>query len=217
MKEVRYIISDASRKLKVEPHVLRYWEEELHLDIPRNEMGHRHYTEENMELLSKIKNLKEKGFQLKAIKLALPQIDQIDKMDEVNLYRLREELNLRAEGLDGSSLAVVKPEAGEVAQDPGQKMEQFKNIMRDLISDAIRENTQILSTSVSENISDNVIKEMDYLIRDKEEKEEERFRHLDEVIRGMQKTRQEAAAADSSMTKKKKERKKLFGRKNKQL
>lgn len=214
MKEVRYIISDASRKLKVEPHVLRYWEEELHLDIPRNEMGHRHYTEENMELLSKIKSLKEKGFQLKAIKLALPQIDQIDKMDEVNLYRLREELNQRAEGMDVNTLAVVKPEGEELSADPGQKMEQFKNIMRDLISDAIRENTQVLSNSVSEGISDNVIKEMDYLIRDKEEKEEERFRHLDEVIRGMQKTRQEAAAAaDSSVTKKKKEKKRLFGRK----
>lgn len=213
MKEVRYIISDASRKLKVEPHVLRYWEEELHLDIPRNEMGHRHYTEENMELLSKIKSLKEKGFQLKAIKLALPQIDQIDKMDEVNLYRLREELNQRAEGMDVNTLAVVKPEGEEISADPGQKMEQFKNIMRDLISDAIRENTQVLSNSVSEGISDNVIKEMDYLIRDKEEKEEERFRHLDEVIRGMQKTRQEAAAAaDSSVTKKKKEKKRLFGR-----
>lgn len=213
MKEVRYIISDASRKLKVEPHVLRYWEEELHLDIPRNEMGHRHYTEENMELLSKIKSLKEKGFQLKAIKLALPQIDQIDKMDEVNLYRLREELNQRAEGMDVNTLAVVKPEGEEISAEPGQKMEQFKNIMRDLISDAIRENTQVLSNSVSEGISDNVIKEMDYLIRDKEEKEEERFRHLDEVIRGMQKTRQEAAAAaDSSVTKKKKEKKRLFGR-----
>ena len=39
MDEVHYLISDASRKVDVEAHVLRYWEEELELDIPRNEMG----------------------------------------------------------------------------------------------------------------------------------------------------------------------------------
>jgi len=36
MDEVHYLISDASRKVDVEAHVLRYWEEELELDIPRN-------------------------------------------------------------------------------------------------------------------------------------------------------------------------------------
>ena len=41
MDEVHYLISDASRKVDVEVHVLRYWEEELELAIPRNEMGHR--------------------------------------------------------------------------------------------------------------------------------------------------------------------------------
>ena len=29
MDEVRYLISDASKKVDVETHVLRYWEEEL--------------------------------------------------------------------------------------------------------------------------------------------------------------------------------------------
>lgn len=38
MEEKRYIISDASKMLNVESHVLRYWEEELAINIPRNEM-----------------------------------------------------------------------------------------------------------------------------------------------------------------------------------
>ena len=33
------LISDASRMLGVESHVLRYWEEELNIVIPRNEWG----------------------------------------------------------------------------------------------------------------------------------------------------------------------------------
>ena len=46
MKEKRYSISEAARLLEVENHVLRYWEEELGLTIPRNELGHRYYREE---------------------------------------------------------------------------------------------------------------------------------------------------------------------------
>ena len=36
MKENKYTISEAARLLSVENHVLRYWEEELELKIPRN-------------------------------------------------------------------------------------------------------------------------------------------------------------------------------------
>lgn len=39
MADTHYLISDASRKVDVESHVLRYWEEELEMNIPRNEMG----------------------------------------------------------------------------------------------------------------------------------------------------------------------------------
>ena len=53
MGEKRYIISDASKMLGVESHVLRYWEEELNVSIPRNEMGHRYYTENHINLLKK--------------------------------------------------------------------------------------------------------------------------------------------------------------------
>ena len=47
MEKVRYMISDAAALAGVETHVLRYWEEELDLTIPRNEMGHRYYTRAN--------------------------------------------------------------------------------------------------------------------------------------------------------------------------
>ena len=71
MAEIHYLISDASKKVDVEAHVLRYWEEELELSIPRTEMGHRYYTEFHVRLFQQVKQLKEKGYQLKAIKAAL--------------------------------------------------------------------------------------------------------------------------------------------------
>jgi DNA-binding transcriptional MerR regulator len=91
--EKGYMISDAARILEVENHVLRYWEEELELAIPRNEMGHRYYREEEMKLLRSVKDLKEQGFQLKAIKKLLPDLEKFQKMEPKLLYQLREELN----------------------------------------------------------------------------------------------------------------------------
>lgn len=56
MDKQQYMISDAAALVNVESHVLRYWEEELELTVPRNEMGHRYYTKENIEQFMKIKN-----------------------------------------------------------------------------------------------------------------------------------------------------------------
>ena len=66
---MNYLISEAAKKVEVESHVLRYWEEELALPIKRNELGHRYYTSEDIERFIRIKNLKEQGLQLKAIRL----------------------------------------------------------------------------------------------------------------------------------------------------
>ena len=63
-----YLISDAAKQVQVESHVLRYWEEELKLPIKRNEMGHRYYTQEDIARFQEIKDLKEQGLQLKAIR-----------------------------------------------------------------------------------------------------------------------------------------------------
>ena len=49
----RYLISEASAMTGLEAHVLRYWEEELGLLIPRNELGHRYYTEEHLNILAR--------------------------------------------------------------------------------------------------------------------------------------------------------------------
>ena len=67
MDKIHYIISDAAKELHVEAHVLRYWEEELALKIPRNNMGHRIYGAKEMELFRQIMRWKEEGLSLKEI------------------------------------------------------------------------------------------------------------------------------------------------------
>ena len=88
--EKRYSISDTAKQLNLEAHVLRYWEVELGLHIERNSQGHRFYKADDISLLRQIKDLKEQGFQLKAIKLILPDIQNVCNMDTQKLYRLRE-------------------------------------------------------------------------------------------------------------------------------
>jgi DNA-binding transcriptional MerR regulator len=70
----KYLINEAAKEVRVETHVLRYWEEELELSIGRNEQGHRIYTQEDIDRFIEIKNLKDQGLQLKAVKTILNQV-----------------------------------------------------------------------------------------------------------------------------------------------
>ncbi|MBQ2238143.1 MAG: transcriptional regulator, partial [Lachnospiraceae bacterium] len=62
-------------------------------------------------------------------------------------------------------------------------------------------------------VTEGVVKEVDYLLREREEKEEERYRMLDETMREIQKARQQVAATEVEV--KEKEEKKGFFRKKK--
>lgn len=172
MEEVRYMISDAANLLHVESHVLRYWEEELELEVPRNEMGHRYYTEENIRQFEQIRKLKEEGYQLKAIKMLVH-----NKNAEIPA--------------DKAEVVPKKPKAvqthGPVASQTGMsKLEQFQILMTRIVKEAIAENNRDLGKEISAQVGEKVIKEMNYLIREQEEQQEERYRKLDEAIRSRQ-------------------------------
>jgi Predicted transcriptional regulators len=212
MQDVRYIISEAAKKVEVEQHTLRYWEEELELYIPRNEMGHRYYREEDIEVFKSIKILKEKGYQLRAIKMLLPDIQKLNHLDkkitqENCLTSLETGFNSLENGLHSLPIA-----GGEITEENENllmdksfgKMEQFKTIMSRLFTEVLKDNNEIMSESISENVTDKVIKEMDYLLRIKEEREEERFKQFDRNIREMQTSRAEVAASKTMWNKKKK-------------
>lgn len=217
MNEIHYLISDASKKVDVESHVLRYWEDELDLKIPRNEMGHRYYTEFHIRLFKQIKELKEKGYQLKAIKSAL------DKMMEEGKEELSDEmlgdaaaaLRESAMGKDGQALQVVEEGNSPSVLTAEEKREQFQEIMNHIIGRALEHNNEQLSQDISALVNDRVTKELEYLLRVGDEKAEERFKRLDETIREYQKEgkgRAEAAASRIPFFRKKK-----FGKSGKKL
>ena len=200
MSETHYLISDASKKVDVESHVLRYWEEELEMNIPRNEMGHRYYTDFHIRLFKQIKELKEKGYQLKAIKAALAKTLDAEGESVAPTDILEEDVaSVLRECAEQEKKNLEKMDPGEITELMNrEKAEQFKDFLTQMIGQAIEENNEKLSQDISRMVNDKVLKEIDYLMRVADERDEERFRQLDETIRLYQKEsrgRAEAAAA----------------------
>lgn len=206
MEDIRYIISEASKRVGVESHTLRYWEDELDLPIDRNEMGHRYYRDSEIELLRMIKQLKEQGFQLKAIKMILPNLSQLESLDSQTMVKLKDELNGKVNEMwedenntmqeheDGTSL-ITGEDKEEIETDTHDKMSQFKALMNQIIRSALKDNNSELSEEISSNVTGSVVKEMNFLMRLQEEKEEERYRKFDATLRDYQRSRMHTASA----------------------
>lgn len=194
-----HTISDAARQLSVEPHVLRYWEDELDLHIHRNAKGHRFYINSDLTLLQNIKDLKEKGFQLKAIKLLLPDIKTVCTYDTQKLYRLREELNSRvleesmSHSMEHSAQVMpLHPHAAAVdssyqkepgnAPDYSDKLQQFENILHQMISSALTDCIGDTKEQICEEVSTRLLKEIHYLSRQRQDLQEQQIALLNKIL-----------------------------------
>lgn len=208
------LISDAAKAVNVENHVLRYWEEELRLPIKRNELGHRYYTEEDVERFKQIKSMKERGLQLKAIKMilrdgkidVLPSDENIGEADtqESSKGREREQAQESSE-VPHMAIEIVEKDSigtptgenvhhGEMTASTLSKEEKSKRLqwlLQQLIRETLVENNEQLCNDIKES----VVKELDYQFRLQEERDEERskqeverseeyYRKMDELLRG---------------------------------
>lgn len=157
MDETRYLISEASKYLGVESHVLRYWEEELGMHISRNELGHRYYSEKDIRTLEGVKELKNRGFQLRAIKLIMPEvIDRNCIGNQVEVLQgeleMEESMGQNKKKNTGNQL-VIQDKQAEVQVQTDDKMVQFQEIMYRIISKAIADNNQAVGEAVGDTIS----------------------------------------------------------------
>ena len=181
MGEVHYMISEAAKRVNVETHVLRYWEEELSLSIGRTEMGHRYYTEEDVQLFHCIKELKEQGISLKELKGLIP-----------DMLRTREKLKLQKEMKHTESIS--SDSTAEISEKISDStIDQLQLQIGKIFQNAMLENNKILEESVSQSISQAIIKEMNYLFQAQDRQEEDRYKKLDHLIRQQQTYRKESA------------------------
>lgn len=210
------LISDAAKEVNVENHVLRYWEEELHLPIKRNELGHRYYTQEDVECFKQIKSMKERGLQLKAIKMILKngKLDVISQEKEDISESTEKEPDcgdgMSESQIGGMAIDIVdsKHLSNEMVQEkPEDKSRRLQWLLQQLIRETLQENNKELCREVKESI----IKEMDYQFRVQEERDEERerrqmqrgeeyYKKMDELLRKKSKRmwRDSAALADAA-------------------
>lgn len=183
-----YMISDAAKQVKVEAHVLRYWEEELELPAKRNEMGHRYYTEEDIAQFCRVKELKEQGMQLKGIRNLLKNGSLIErgKLDDKNEIEKRHVVMVKK----GEFLPVSDKNLPVREESREQKNYRLQQLLRDMIADVVNANNQELF----KDMKDSLLKELDYQFRLQEEREdvrekerigreEEHYKQVDELLR----------------------------------
>lgn len=201
---MNYLISEAAKQVKVESHVLRYWEEELNLPIKRNEQGHRFYTSDDIERFSQIKLLKEQGLQLKAIRLllkdgniiALNQAEQRAEYDSEGQCdgtekgagdKLEEDNKRVAEACESYKLVAVC-ERGTSMKDDDYRTEnkeekalRVAELLRGILLQTLQQVHEEQSLEIKEqvrleveNARDDILKELNYQFRTMEEQHEER-------------------------------------------
>lgn len=273
MSEYHYQISEASRLLAVEAHVLRYWEEELGMIIPRNEMGHRYYTEEHLRIFSQVKDMKERGYQLRAIRAILsgeevpePCITEVPLKKAGKAHPMENTEDHRPQPGESAS-----PKGGQLLQDehlespgkasvntpqttqqpveiprrreplhptdpktppespgplrevpnrpegsPEDRMQEFQVTIARIVAQAVIRNNQGLVRAISQKLQEDLLDELQFMQKAAEERQEERFRRLDEVLRTIQQNNRsslETAATRSTRLWGKKRRKKWKYRK----
>lgn len=216
MGEVRFMISEAAKQVHVESHVLRYWEEELDLTIGRTEMGHRYYTEDDIQLFRCIKKLKNEGMLLKDLKPLIPKLKetrnkltyaQSEKTPASNILaefsslEAPEKKTALAPDIKVAS-TVLTPTEAEVI--PVTQLEQVRSLIGDVLTEVVTNNNQALEQSISKKVTSDVIREMDFLFQAKERQEEEHYRKLDCLIRQQQASRKELAQKETAFGKLKK-------------
>lgn len=198
--EQTLFISDAAKKVHVEAHVLRYWEEELELPIKRNELGHRYYTEEDVKRFQEIRELKERGLQLKAIRLILKngKLDRLADGENTQAEKAAEAAKIAEKANSAAKTAEKMPAdaqhgkknvevlktaekvTGEVEpikttsvlgeESREEKAARLQWLLKQLFREVLQENNEAMCREVRESI----LKEMDYQFRMQEEREDER-------------------------------------------
>lgn len=155
----QYRISEMTKKVGVEAHVLRYWEEELELPIRRNRQGHRYYTEEDVERFLQIRKLKEKGIQLKGIRSFLDLPSENNSETKTSIPSMVVKLPPTDYGKADSM-----PDS-----DREEKAYRLQMLLKGLVKEAVLESNAEMAMDIKESI----IKEMDYQFRMAAEEQEQ--------------------------------------------
>lgn len=208
-----YQVSEAAEELETEVYTLRYWENQLGIEVPRNAAGHRYYEEAQIILFRNVKRLKEAGFGLRQIKAMGERMSAVAELSDEKL----EDLRKRIAGMETEQETVfcgaeaVKPEVkteekekfslciSESADCVTPEREERADGVRLLqegmtrwLGEMLQRNNEQLTQKIEDGVSERMARELRFLFRQQEEQEEERYRRLDRTIREYQQARANA-------------------------
>ena len=222
-----YLVSEAAEALETEVYTLRYWENQLGLEVPRNAAGHRYYEETQIQMFRDVKRLKEAGFGLRQIKAMGDRMKEVAALPEDRLTELRNriigleaeqeavfsgrveknvfeepvskaepeltdaEMQTMEEKQESFSLCVSETDnrTAAVREDRNEGMRMLQEGMSKWLGELLQKNNENLSQKIEEGVSERMARELRFLFRLLEEREEERYRRLDRTIREHQQAR----------------------------
>lgn len=119
-----YSITDVSEKLSISVSTIRKYEQDYRLNIMRNESNNRVYTEDDIEVLKKIIELKSEGANIHLIRKILAKEDIVAEVPEVI-----EENKLDAYSIDLFKVQLIKEFEGVL----DKKLEEQEKRIREQI------------------------------------------------------------------------------------
>ena len=204
-----YQVSEAAEELETEVYTLRYWENQLGLEVPRNAAGHRYYEETQIVMFRSVKRLKDAGFGLRQIKAMGERMSAVAALSDEKLQDLRK----RIAGLEAEQEEVFcKKEADKqpeeekfplcvsepaecvatMEEERAEGVRLLQEGMTKWLGDLMQKNNEQLSKTIEDGVSERMARQLRFMFRQQEEKEEERYRRLDRTIREYQQARANA-------------------------
>lgn len=213
MSETSYSVSETAKLLDVQSHVLRFWEDELHLPINRNEMGHRYYTRYDIQVLLAIKELKKKGLALKEIGSLIPFLYKDEEKKEKTAEQPQQKPAEPSEQKKEVSAARKNRKASRKKNRAVQNHNPVQEKSRAAAGRTQQQPAEQAFTEPDNQVPAEFMEILDRLVKERMRtlhSGEERYKKLDERIRICQKSRREVAAA---MEQERQKNKKLFKKK----
>lgn len=136
--EKEYTISELSELIGYPAHVIRYYEKEFELEIPRNNANHRYYTYKELETFNYIKALQEKGFTNKQIKLIMSSPEVLVSNGE-------------------TAVTTLVNKESEITQNSNEIYNLLKELIIEELGPALREKTDISLNTINE-LKDEIIR-----------------------------------------------------------
>ncbi|MDF2986582.1 MAG: transcriptional regulator, MerR family [Eubacterium sp.] len=175
----RYSITELSESLNITDHALRFYEKEFGLKIPKDNRGRRFYTTELANVMYQIKDMRDQGLELKAIRKILEDENVIHENNTGPAYS---GISIDCED---KFPAVITPTSAQLSKNELAIIIDALNNMKEQVFDNI--STELLSTR--EQISKEIHKsklELGACVENSSRKLEIKLdRHFQEVDRSL--------------------------------